>query len=293
VEHRPVLLSEVLDFLAGCGSGILLDATVGLGGHATAFLEANVEGRVVGIDRDAEVLEVARERLAPFGARARLRHSAFADLESALDLEGVPQVDGALFDLGASSPQFDEPGRGFSFRRDEPLDMRMDRSGGETAADLLRRLPEKELGNLLFELGGERSARRVAAALVAERRVDPIRTTGRLAAIVRRTIRGRGRIDAATRTFQALRMAVNDELGQLERGLQAATNRLREGGRIVTIAFHSGEDRIVKRYLRAEERLDVLTKKVVWPSDGEVRANPRARSARLRAAQRRKEPADA
>ena len=172
--------------------------------------------------------------------------------------------------------------------------MRMDRAGeGETAADLLRRLPEKELGNLLFELGGERSARRVAAAIVAERRVEPIRTTGRLAAIVRRTIRGRGRIDAATRTFQALRMAVNDELGQLERGLRAATNRLRAGGRIVTIAFHSGEDRIVKRYLRAEERLDVLTKKVVWPGAEEVRANPRARSARLRAAQRRKEPTDA
>jgi 16S rRNA (cytosine1402-N4)-methyltransferase len=293
VEHRPVLLDEVLHYLASCGSGILLDATVGLGGHASAFLEANVEGRVVGIDRDAEVLEVARERLARFGARVTLRHAAFADLETALDLESVPLVDGVLFDLGASGPQFDEAGRGFSFRRDEPLDMRMDRSRGESAADLLKRLPERELGNLLFELGGERSARRVAAALVAERRVDPIRTTGRLAAIVRRAVRGRGRIDAATRTFQALRMAVNDELGQLERGLPAAVNRLRGGGRLVAIAFHSGEDRIVKHSLRADERLDVLTRKIVRPTSAEVRANPRARSARLRAAERRKEPAHA
>jgi len=288
VEHLPVLREEVLGFLRGLRMEWFLDATVGLGGHARAVLEAFPDVRVVGLDRDAETLAVARERLAPFGDRVRLRHAAFAGLAEACDAEGVSVPDAVLFDLGVSSPQLDVPERGFSFREDAPLDMRMDReSGGETAAQLLARLSERDLGNILWELGDERHGRRVAAALVAERRREPIRTTGRLASIVRRAVRGRGRIDAATRTFQALRMAVNDELGQLRAGLDAAAGRLRPGGRLLCIAFHSGEDRVVKRFVKDDARLDVLTKKVVRPGPAETRANPRARSARLRVAERR------
>ena len=197
-------------------------------------------------------------------------------------------MDAALLDLGASSPQLDIPERGFSFRAGGPLDMRMDRSRGETAAELVARLPEKDLGNLIFELGGERSARRVAAAIVAERRREPIRTTLRLAAIVRGAVRGRSRIDAATRTFQALRMAVNREIEELKTGLDAAAGRLAEGGRLLVISFHSGEDRVVKGFFRSDPRLLVLTKKVVKPAEAEARANPRARSAHLRVAERRK-----
>ena len=197
-------------------------------------------------------------------------------------------MDAVLFDLGVSSIQLDTAGRGFTFREDAPLDMRMDRSGGETAADLIDRLSQAELADLIFELGEERASRKIAAEIVRERRREPIRTTGRLAEIVRRVVRGgRGRIDKATRTFQALRMAVNDELGQLRAGLDAAAGRLRPGGRLLAIAFHSGEDRIVKRFLRSDERLEVLTRKVLRPSSDEVRRNPRARSSRLRVACRR------
>ena len=293
MEHRPVLLAEVLGFLAGTDLRLVLDATVGLGGLARAVLEAYPEVRVVGLDWDTDMLKAARERLGDLQARVQLHHAAFADLEETLDRAGLGSVDAALFDLGVSSPQLDVAERGFSFRKDGPLDMRMDRTRGQTAADLVRHLPERELGNLIYELGGERSSRRVAAAIVAERRRAPIDTTGRLAEVVRRAVRGRGRIDAATRTFQALRMAVNDELGQLRGGLDAAANRVRPGGRILAISFHSGEDRIVKNFFRGDPRLDVLTKKVVRPGVAEARANPRARSAKLRAAARRTEDADA
>ena len=293
MEHRPVLLAEVLGFLAGTDLRLVLDATVGLGGLARAVLEAYPEVRVVGLDWDTDMLKAARERLGDLQARVQLHHAAFADLEETLDRAGLESVDAALFDLGVSSPQLDVAERGFSFRHDGPLDMRMDRTRGQTAADLVRHLPERELGNLIYELGGERSSRRVAAAIVAERRRAPIDTTGRLAEVVRRAVRGRGRIDAATRTFQALRMAVNDELGQLRGGLDAAANRVRPGGRILAISFHSGEDRIVKNFFRGDPRLDVLTKKVVRPGVAEARANPRARSAKLRAAARRTEDADA
>jgi 16S rRNA (cytosine1402-N4)-methyltransferase len=293
VEHRPVLLAEVLGFLAGTDPRLVLDATVGLGGLSRAVLEAYPEVRVVGLDRDTDMLKAAKEHLHDLRARVHLHHAAFADLEEALDDAGLGPVDAVLFDLGVSSPQLDLPERGFSFRHDGPLDMRMDRTGGRTAADLVNRLQEKELGNLIYELGGERSSRRVAAAIVAERRREPIRTTGRLAEIVRRAVRGRGRIDAATRTFLALRMAVNDELGQLRDGLDAAVRRVRPGGRILAISFHSGEDRIVKHFFRGDPRLDVLTKKVVRTGAAEARGNPRARSARLRAAERRTEDSDA
>jgi 16S rRNA (cytosine1402-N4)-methyltransferase len=288
LEHEPVLLAEVLAFLDALGPGaVLLDATVGLGGHAGALLEAVPGLRVVGTDRDGEMLAVARERLSGFGARAELHRSPFAELGAVCDAAGIDRLDAALFDVGVSSPQLDVAERGFSFRHDGPLDMRMDRSQGETAADLIARLPETDLGNLVYELGEERASRRVARAIVAERRREPIRTTARLASIVRRAVGRRGRIDAATRTFQALRMAVNDELGQLRAGLDAAAGRLRPGGRLIAISFHSGEDRIVKNALRADDRLRVLTKKVVRAGRRETAANPRARSARLRAAERR------
>jgi len=287
VEHRPVLLAEVLHFLEPARRGLLLDATVGLGGHAAAFLELDPEGRVLGIDRDAEMLEVARGRLLRFASRVRLRHGAFGDLAARVMEEGLGEPDAILFDFGASSPQLDRPDRGFSFRHDGPLDMRMDRSRGETAADLIARLPETELGNLIFRFGEERASRRVAAAIVAERRRAPIETTGRLAEVVRRAVRGRGRIDAATRTFQALRIAVNGELEQIERGLEAAAATLRPGGRLLAISFHSGEDRIVKNFMRGDPRLRVLTRKVVRAGHEERRANARARSARLRVAEKR------
>ena len=239
---------------------------------------------MIGIDRDEDILEETRRWLAVFGDRVELHHSAFRDLATVL---GDRQVDGVLFDFGASSAQLDDPARGFSFREDGPLDMRMDRTQEETAADLVNRLPEHDLANLIYELGEERASRRVAAAIVAERRREPIRTTARLATIVRRAVRKRGRIDAATRTFQALRMAVNSELEQIEAGLEAATGVLRPGGRLLTIAFHSGEDRIAKRFLRADARLEVLTKKTIRPGRNEVAGNRRARSSRLRAAERR------
>ena len=239
------------------------------------------------------MLKAAKERLHDLRSRVHLHHAAFADLEETLDRAGLGPVDAVLFDLGVSSPQLDQPERGFSFRHDGPLDMRMDRTGGRTAADLVNGLSERDLGHLIYELGGERSSRRVAAAIVAERRREPIATTGRLAEIVRRAVRGRGRIDAATRTFLALRMAVNDELEQLRHGLDAAASRVRPGGRILAISFHSGEDRIVKNFFRGDPRLDVLTKKVFMPGAAEARANRRARSAKLRAAERKAEDGDA
>jgi 16S rRNA (cytosine1402-N4)-methyltransferase len=286
--HQPVLAKEVTDFLGGMDVRLFLDATVGLGGHTRAVLKAHPEARGIGIDRDMEMVEAARERLKDLGSRVELRHAAFASLGRVLDDLGAGAPDAILFDLGVSSPQLDIAERGFSFRLDGPLDMRMDRSLPGTAADLVNRLPEAELGNLIYELGDERHSRRIASAIVAERRVEPIRTTTRLATIVRRAVRGRGRIHAATRTFQALRMAVNREIDELREGLEAGASRLRPGGRLLVISFHSGEDRVVKRFFREDERLTVLTKKVVRPRQAEARANPRARSARLRVAERRK-----
>jgi 16S rRNA (cytosine1402-N4)-methyltransferase len=291
MEHTPVLVREVMDLLALPGIRLLVDATVGAGGHARAFLERQPEAEVIGFDRDGEILDVARRNLQGFGPRVRLRRASFSELPAALSEEGVREADAFLFDLGVSSPQLDLAERGFGFRQEGPLDMRMDRTQRTTAADLVQRLSERELADLLFELGGERCARRVAAAIVAERRREPIRTTRRLAEIVRRAVRGRSRIDKATRTFQALRMAVNDEPAELRAGLRAARDALRDGGRIVVIAFHSGEDRIVKEFFRQAGGLVTLTRKPVECSAEEARRNPRARSAKLRAAERRRDVA--
>ena len=290
--HIPVLTAEVVRHLRPERGGLFVDCTVGLGGHSRALVEGGAT-RVIGLDRDEGALARARVALAAWSDRVELVHADFRAIDGVLDSRAVSLVDGALADLGVSSLQLDAPGRGFSFQRDEPLDMRMDRSGGETAADLVARSTERELADAIFAYGEERFSRRIARALVEARRDAPVDTTGRLAAIVRRAIPRRGymRIDPATRTFQALRIWVNRELEGLDRFLEAAARRLRAGGRLVVITFHSLEDRIVKHTLRALERnagaaVKVLTKKPIVPSEDEVGRNPRARSAKLRAAER-------
>lgn len=268
---------------------------MGLGGHAAAILEASVpDGLLLGIDRDGEALSLAAERLRPWGDRVTLRAGDFRDLGQIAGAAGWASCDGVLFDLGASSLQLDDPARGFSFTLDGPLDMRMDRSIGATAADLIARLPERELSQVLWEFGEERWARRIARAIVSARAREAIATTGQVAGIVRRAIpRGAWprRIDAATRTFQALRIAVNRELEGLDGALEAAVDLVRQGGRVAVISFHSLEDRIAKRTWRAlakgeAPRVRILTPRPVVPGDEEVARNPRARSAKLRAAER-------
>jgi 16S rRNA (cytosine1402-N4)-methyltransferase len=290
--HVPVLTAEVLRQLQPERGGLFVDCTVGLGGHAAALLAAGAS-RLVGLDRDQDALTRARETLAPWSDRCELVHADYRSLVAVLDALQIRSVDGALADLGVSSMQFDGPGRGFSFARDEPLDMRMDRSEGDTAADLVGRSSEEDLASAIFQYGEERFSRRIARAIVHARRETPIETTGRLAAIVRRVVPRRGymRIDPATRTFQALRIWVNRELEGLDRFLESAVGRLRAGGRLAVITFHSLEDRIVKHTFRALAQregavLRVITKKPIVPDEDEVRRNPRARSAKLRAAER-------
>jgi 16S rRNA (cytosine1402-N4)-methyltransferase len=281
----------VLAILRPIPDGLYLDLTVGTGGHAEGILEASgPTGRLVGLDRDREVLPLARERLARFGSRVRLLHADYRDLRAVAAAEGLEAWDGALLDLGVSSVQLDDPARGFAFSRPGPLDMRMDRAGGgATAADLLRDLPEAELSRILREYGEERWARRIARRIVAARAVTPLTRTDALAEVVAGAIPRRAwprRIHPATRTFQALRIAVNRELEGLAEALGAAIHGLRPEGRLVVIAFHSLEDRIVKQVLRGSPEVTVLTKKPVTPGPEEVAANPRARSAKLRAARR-------
>jgi 16S rRNA (cytosine1402-N4)-methyltransferase len=290
--HEPVMTDEVVGFLLPQRGGVFVDCTVGAGGHARALLEAGAD-RIVAFDRDAEALDVSRERLAAWAGRVQLVHADYRALADVLDERGVRLVDGVLADLGVSSMQLEREGRGFSFHRDEPLDMRMDRRGGPTAAELVDRASEQELARVIFEYGEERYSRRIARAIVQARTGGPIATTGQLAAIVRRAGPPRGwqRIDPATRTFQAIRIWVNCELEGLDRFLDAACCRLRGGARIVVITFHSLEDRIVKHTLRSIEQrgeigIRVLTKKPVSPGEGELVRNPRARSAKLRAAER-------
>jgi 16S rRNA (cytosine1402-N4)-methyltransferase len=291
MTHVPVMTAEVLEHLRPERGGVFVDCTVGLGGHSRALLEAGAT-RVIGLDRDLDALARARETLAPWIDRVELVHADYRSLETVLDRRQLVHVDGALADLGVSSLQFDDPGRGFSFQRDEPLDMRMDRSVDDTAADLVARSTERELADAIFQYGEERFSRRIARAIVDARRDAPVRTTGRLASIVRGAIPRRGplRIDPAPRTFQALRIWVNRELEGLDTFLEAAVRRLRAGARLVVIAFHSLEDRIVKHTLRALEQrggaIKVLTKRPIIPGDVEIQRNPRARSAKLRAAER-------
>lgn len=287
-----------MSFLCPRDSGLYCDATVGLGGHTRAIVERCApHGRVIGIDRDAEVLALAKENLAPQGDRVRLVHAPFSQIRSVLEQADALPLDGCIADLGVSSVQLDQPERGFSFRRSGPLDMRMDRSQTETAADLLQRVDEEELARLLHDLGEERFARRIAREIARARESGGLDSTSALSSLVARSVpRREATKDPATRVFQALRIAVNDELGELDRFLQTAPGCLRPGGRLVVIAFHSLEDRMVKRRFRAlaagdtdapeSPRFRILTKHVITASEDELARNPRARSAKLRAAER-------
>jgi len=305
--HRPVLLEEALQFLAPERGGLFVDGTVGLGGHSEAILKSSSDTRVLGMDLDPTALAYARQRLAPFGERFRAFQANFRAIADVLRQANERDPSGILVDLGVSSIQFDSPERGFSFRFDGPLDMRMDPDTGPTAADLLQQLPESEIARIIFEYGEERHSRRIARRIVERREQgNPITTTRELADLVRLAAGGhkRNQIHPATRTFQALRIAVNNELEGLGKFVDTAVDLLIPGGRFVGISFHSLEDRILKNELRrlsghcqcpprlpvcacgARKVIEVLTRRPVAPSDREVDENPRARSAKLRAARR-------
>ena len=299
--HEPVLLEEVLEALSPVSGGLYVDGTVGGGGHSAAILEAcSPEGRLVAFDRDDWALEAAAKRLARFGNRLELHREAFAGLAKLLFKR---PCDGVLLDLGVSSPQLDEAERGFSFQSDGPLDMRMDRRQPVTAEQLVNELEPEELAEIFWKLGGERKSRRIARAIVEQRSMQRLETTLQLAEVVERACPRRGaRTHPATGVFQALRMAVNDELGQVERGLEAGWSVLKPGGRMAVITFHSGEDRAVKQFSRDLARpytvrgeVDLpelrepreplareLSRKAIKPSEAELDRNPRSRSAQLR-----------
>lgn len=292
LHHEPVLTREAMAYLVPQRGGVFVDCTVGMGGHTRAMLQAGAT-RVVALDRDPSALALAAEALAGWKDQVELVHADYRQLEAVLDERGISRIDGALADLGISSAQLEGQGRGFSFQREDPLDMRIDWTAGPTAADLLRGASETDLADAIYRYGEERYARRIARAIIRARELSPIRTTTELAALIRGAIprRGYARIDPATRTFQALRIWVNRELEDLDAFLRRLVQRLSAGARVVLITFHSLEDRIVKHTLRSiersgEETIRVLTKKPVRPAAEEVAKNPRARSAKLRAAER-------
>ncbi|MCP5363902.1 MAG: 16S rRNA (cytosine(1402)-N(4))-methyltransferase RsmH [Hyphomicrobiales bacterium] len=305
-RHDPVMLDEVLALLMPRRGAIVVDATFGGGGYSRALLQS-APCQVIALDRDPDARARAHEIIGENPERFTLLQGCFGDAVDLLDACGVRRIDGIAFDLGVSSFQLGDAGRGFSFQLEGPLDMRMDPTSGRSAAELVNALGEKDLAGILFEYGEERASRRIAAAIVRARDMAPILTTARLAEIVRSVLpRGAQGIDPATRTFQALRVFVNDELGELERGLRAAEQLLVPGGRLVVVAFHSLEDRRVKSFLKrrggeagAPSRhqpfvegstpnpsFSVLTRRAIRPSAAEVARNPRARSARLRAGER-------
>lgn len=300
-EHRSVLLKEVLEALRPRDGGRYVDGTLGGAGHAQAILEASASGGwLFGCDRDVRAIDAARKRLVAFGDRVELRQGNYADLGQWVD---AGSCDGVLLDLGVSSPQLDVADRGFSFMRDGPLDMRMDQDRGRTAADLVNTLPASELAEIFWKFGEERQARKLARVIDEERLREPFRTTGQLAGLIERLSPRKGRrAHPATRIFQALRIAVNEELGSLESGLVEALNALMSGGRLAVITFHSLEDRIVKQFGRIRSRdyefegtVDIpelrkpktpevkrVTRKPIEPGEEELEVNPRSRSARLR-----------
>jgi 16S rRNA (cytosine1402-N4)-methyltransferase len=286
--HETVLLRETVEGIAPRAGGVYVDVTLGGAGHARAVLEASApDGRLFGFDRDATALTVARERLAEFGDRVVLTHGAFAGVSDMLRAQGVSQVDGLIADLGVSSPQFDRDERGFSFARPGPLDMRMDQDNDEPLSELLARVSTDELANMIYEYGDERKSRPIARSIKAALERGELHTTEDLRrAVIRVTGPKRTGVDPSTRTFQALRMAVNGELEQLEALLGSLPDLLADGGRAAIISFHSGEDRLVKHAFRDDPRLHPLTKKPLEPSEEECARNPRARSAKLRVAER-------
>ncbi len=306
--HTPVMVREVITSLRCRAGAVIVDGTVGGGGHAEAILLSTApDGLLIGIDADSDALCEAEKRLTPFGKRKILVKGNFADMDAILAERKIGKVDGILLDLGVSSHQLDTAERGFSFSMDAPLDMRMDRSKGGSAYDLIHTLPGEELERIIRDYGEERMARRIARSLVENRKHSPIRTTADLASLVVRAVpheTGHQRIHPATRTFQALRIAVNDELACLHRAVTDGTKRLTRGGRFSVISFHSLEDRIVKNAFRAGEKgcicppdlplcvcglkptLKVLTRKPGTPGEAEIHDNPRSRSAKLRTAER-------
>lgn len=288
LSHVPVLLGPAIEYLAIRPNGVYVDATFGAGGHSRAILERLKGGRLIALDADPRAIDAAR-RIAD--SRFTFVHANFRDLDRVLDRCKIPLVDGVLFDLGVSSMQLDDAERGFSLGKPAPLDMRMDPGRGSSAYEILSTASERELAEIFFAFGEERSARRIARAIVARRAGGGLpNTTSEFAALVSGVLQRPGkreRIHPATRVFQALRIAVNDELDALRGGLAAAIARLRSGGRVVVISFHSLEDRIVKRSFRDDERLEVLTKRPIRPDLHELAENRRSRSAKLRAAQRK------
>lgn len=329
--HRPVMPREMLEHLDAARAGLFVDATLGLGGHTELILRASPDNRVIGFDRDAEAIGLARKRLAEFGERFTAVHTDYREIKEVFGERGIETVAGILADLGVSSYQLDTPERGFSFRSgrgftespsssvtsptdpsaypfgnpppDNPLDMRMDRSQKLTAADLVNGLSERELAGIIFEYGEERASRRIAHRIVAERSLAAITTTAQLADLVVRAVnlKGHWRIHPATKTFQALRIAVNRELDGLDQFVADAVDLLEHGGRLVVITFHSLEDRIIKQALRfqsgrclcppnqpecrcgATRRVEIFTRKAIQPGEDEIASNPRSRSAKLRA----------
>jgi 16S rRNA (cytosine1402-N4)-methyltransferase len=292
-RHLPVLLDAVLAGLAPRPGGRYIDGTLGGGGHAAAILERCApDGLLLGVDADPAALAAAAQHLSGFGARAQLAHGNFGDLAEIAATHGFRQADGILLDLGVSSHQLDTAERGFSFQAEGPLDMRLDPTAGAPASELVNRASEAQLADIIFEYGEERAARRIARVIVEARRRERLESTSQLAALVSRAVGGRhGKIHPATRTFQALRIAVNGELDNLKRALPQAVELLAPGGRLAVIAFHSLEDRIVKHFFRAaaaapEARVAIITKKPIEAQEPEARANPRSRSAKLRIAER-------
>ncbi|HTC90137.1 MAG TPA: 16S rRNA (cytosine(1402)-N(4))-methyltransferase RsmH [Bryobacteraceae bacterium] len=281
--HVPVMLGECLEYLALRPAGIYLDATAGLGGHTGAIAERLGSGFVIANDRDAESLELAKQNTAQWANRIRFHHGSFSELPAALAAHGVERVDGLLADLGVSRYQLTEPERGFSLMADGPLDMRQNRGQELTADEIVNFTPEKELADLIYRLGEERRSRRISRAIV---RARPIHSTQRLSHVIEVAVPRTSKIHPATQTFQALRMAVNDEQVELDRLLGALPDLVKSGGRVVVLSFMSLEDRKVKQSFQAlarERRADILTKHVVRPSVEETKNNPPSRSAKLRA----------
>ena len=286
--HVPVLLEEATDLLLTGRGGVYVDCTVGAGGHAKRILEKEPDAYLIGIDRDEEALKVAQEVLKPFEGRYSLYKANFADIDAVLKEESVKEVEGFLFDLGVSSLQL-QSDRGFSFQIESPLDMRMDIKQKLTAYHVVNEYPEKELVRILRQYGEERLSRKIARAIVRRRKEKPLQTTRELAQLVASLYPPKlrhSRIHPATRTFQAIRIEVNDELGSLRRALEKVPLFLKSGGRLVVISFHSLEDRIVKRFLKEHTGFKVLTRKPITPTREEIERNPSSRSAKLRVGQK-------
>ena len=304
-RHTPVMAEEVRKFLITNPNGVYVDGTIGGGGHAKVLLDALTDKALyIGIDKDATAIEYCKKRFKDSATTVELCKGNFSMMNGIAERLGVKGVDGVLLDLGVSSSQIDSPDRGFSFSSDGPLDMRMDQDSGISASELIKSLSERELADLIYEFGEERHSRKIAAGIVNFQKRSSIETTSALSSIVKRVIMGSKKTKSLARVFQAIRIAVNDELSSLEEGLTAAVDLLNKGGRIVVLSYHSLEDRIVKNqlrdmskshlnapeipagYIEQVKRLNLLTKKVIIPTKSEIESNPRSRSARLRAAEK-------